>query len=604
MEECRKLEEEWVGVGLCQQTTNFFKRVVSGFCSDAGLMTELDMVRGHYGEEIAFFFMYFACFIKSLLVLTIAALIPIFANTGYMPSVGHDYVLQNKFKRYFGYFTFVWAVCFQTHATRCAARCGQRWGMKYYESVFETVRKEYDAKKDRLLVFCGTVCSYVAMVLYMLFFNSSLVAVLKLVPDEYEATMTSVTIKVFSFAWGKLANTLVGLQNIRTPSHHRKTLAFFLSVVKLVVYIYPFLSIAFLQNFNAPSKHYCGDDIEEVADKVFASGRHPWPIGVEKENVKSWFEEYTYETDEPAFHFRSSQGESHTDLLVSLKHFTSDMMDGDDKPYAKVCAYGCVPKKCDLDDKDNPDESSASCLTDCYFKLQSNLWSLFAIHFASTVAFIIIPFVLVKRAIVAEQTKNSKTYTYLQVQAKKVDEAPYDYLQWGGSYVEDYLEVILSLAMIVCFGILSPQLAAIALFFQALEYSLLAYRMVHITARPDPAGSPGIDEWRGTMSIILTVATWCSSLFCTYMMRGPMRRRTPTEKLVGFFIYFVGFTLVRQGIEVFAGFPGDVVRIFENNAEFKQFRIREKSKITLNADGEATGEALKQLDVGRNVENC
>merc|ERR1712232_1065168 len=123
-----------------------------------------------------------------------------------------------------------------------------------------------------------------------------------------------------------------------------------------------------------------------------------------------------------------------------------------------------------------------------------------------------------------------------------------------------------------------------------------------ITARPDPAGSPGIDEWRGTMSIILTCATWCGALFCTYIMRGPMRRRTPTEKLVGFFIYFILFTLVRQAIEIFAGFPSDVTRIYDHNAEFKQFRLRAKEFVSSEKYVSARKNADQKSQVGTRTE--
>merc|ERR1712190_421724 len=110
-------------------------------------------------------------------------------------------------------------------------------------------------------------------------------------------------------------------------------------------------------------------------------------------------------------------------------------------------------------------------------------------------------------------------YSLLQYQEKCHDQARYEYASWGGSYVEDFLEVVLGFAVLVCFGIICPLLAVVGSVMQIVEYRLLAYRMTWVTCRPFPNGSSGIDEWSKMLEVIIYLAMVVNSLLVVATMR-------------------------------------------------------------------------------------
>ncbi|CAE7350293.1 unnamed protein product [Symbiodinium natans] len=91
----------------------------------------------------------------------------------------------------------------------------------------------------------------------------------------------------------------------------------------------------------------------------------------------------------------------------------------------------------------------------------------------------------------AEQYEFQPDYTLLQYQAKCRDLAPYQYGSWGGSIVEDFLEVVTNFALLSMFGVLVPWLAILAVPVNIMVFRLMAFRMTRITCRPLPHGAEG-----------------------------------------------------------------------------------------------------------------
>jgi len=166
-------------------------------------------------------------------------------------------------------------------------------------------------------------------------------------------------------------------------------------------------------------------------------------------------------------------------------------------------------------------------------------------------------------------TAKKVQYTHLQIQAKSFDEAKYGYKEWGGSSVEDTLEVVLGFAIIACFGFFDPWLLPVAIFVNTIEYYCIAFRMVEITHRPHPSAHWGDRAWGKVLDIIGFTSAFINAGIMVYVVRGPMRRQPSDEKLMLFFIYVLGFLILRFTLQVFYPVePPDVLQCDMANGYF------------------------------------
>merc|ERR1712007_9997 len=261
-----------------------------------------------------------------------------------------------------------------------------------------------------------------------------------------------------------------------------------------------------------------------------------------------------------------------------------------------TCMYGCVPFKCHLDTWPNGTAmGSASCLTECYYTLQSALRLLYFTHAGTTMLFVFIP--IIRTCIAARyemfrarqqkeeqfcadvspdasysslsqsSCRSNWAYSFLQFQAKCHSQAEYRYLQWGGSYVEDLLEVIVGFALLTCFGIIHPPLIIFGFVAQVVEYRLLAYRMTNVTCRPFPVGSEGIGMWSRVIDVVGVLACLTNAALAVFVMR-PMTRMQWKHKVIGFFVIQNILLMARFLIPVLIpDQASDVMRIGDFNAE-------------------------------------
>mmetsp|Transcript_32519 Transcript_32519/g.76405 ORF Transcript_32519/g.76405 Transcript_32519/m.76405 type:complete len:938 (+) Transcript_32519:76-2889(+) len=587
VEDVQKLAHEWIGGLHCLQVAKATFSP-SQWCGRYKVVETMDAVRNFFGEQIGFYFLYYRLYLAMLLVLSLLSIpfwISDFVDDDQLGSVGSFIRL---WKEHFGDILTIWASFWVPVFQRTIYRAAQRWGMRDFQKSFELSRKDYNPQIVGFRAVMRNFLSYFLLLSFCSIFLGALVVVMVKVDDEWESVATSTLIKVFSFAWSKIAKVLVQLQNHRVDSTFVSELSIFLVVGKLFLYLFPFMKMTFLDNFL---KKTCAQSLEKLAHQVFdvkLGGK--WPTGVDKEKVHEWFPEYTYRVHRTMLDFNqttdmifSGKPSSDANLLGVAEAATTGVADFRTTVTDDVCAYGCVPKTCRLDDSGL---GSAICETDCYHDLHRSLSTLYLFHVATTFVFVLIPIFLAWWDVESERRKaekevdqpdddgrmTTKQTTTLQIQAKKHINAPYEYLQWGGSFVEDILELILGHALLVCFGIFLPRLAIFAFLCNLVEYNLIAYRMLNVTGRPYPLPASGIGLWVSILDFIGLIGALVNGGMLAYFIRNSYSRETPKDKLVAFFMtsgWFLGLRLVCRRFFL-PEEPWDVMQADYRNEEFKQ----------------------------------
>jgi len=314
------------------------------------------------------------------------------------------------------------------------------------------------------------------------------------------------------------------------------------------VALWPFFYTAFVQNLRNST---CGEDLSTVAHTIY--GNQGWPSGV---NVSV------------------AAGDVDRAIPLSELSFLNNhwFQEG-----AKICVIGCYPKECMAASFDDP--TRIDCRSNCTIALRASLTTLYLVHLASTVVFIIIPIVLTRWAVHEEMSKvkgqshrgrPGPTYTFIQLQAKCHEWAPYEFSSWGGSYVEDFLELTVGYALLACFGICLPSMATIGFVCNMLEYRLLAYRMTNVTCRPEPRGASGIGAFQEVMEVVSLIALSMNVGLAVHTML-PGRRWPPWKQLLAFICAEKAMLMLRSFIGFFMpDEPYDVVLIGDFNSAFKR----------------------------------
>jgi len=365
----------------------------------------------------------------------------------------------------------------------------------------------------------------------LLFVFSFIATIAKLTFSIQDSTIrsyaTTVTTFVFSFMWSQLAKKLVDQEDHKQEKLKTNSLILKLGFVKLFLFLFPLCRVAFLMRL---SQRTCGTTAHEIWKGYhhgvkFHGMEH---IDYDHHLFKEWMQVNELEKGGITRH-----------VLEVMGHFGLANDHGLDD---KICFMGCKPTICDVASNDK-----LYCVTTCYDELQSSLTSLFVSHVVFTAMFIVIGIVMVVWSVWSEMSRKSGPgrYTFLQFQEKCRDVAPYEYLSWGGSYVEDFLEVVLAFALIASFAIVCPALACIALVTHVIENRLLLWRTLNITCRPFPDVSQGIGAWNSILEIVVSVALLINGGLVVSMMRTPMERWNAKNKFCIFSIWTMSLMFFR-----------------------------------------------------------
>lgn len=463
-----------------------------------------EKLKDYLGEMSAFFFRFFCYYVR--------ALIPL-AFIGGLCTLRRFLGLSLDRQRYvqiaFAFILVGWAALFTAIFDARSRSAVRRWGMKDWGLNCPMDRSNYDLSLE------GTwrqslqrSFSEIFVFLFCAFFAATLVGMETYFAvqrehgdttvEKWGSTMTVVLIRVVSLLWGKLAPWLVNLQNHRTEKDHTTALTWILASVKLFVALFPFVNTAFLRKHFEPT---CGSSLEEAAWKVYGRAVS-WPTGISHSSpMREWPNGKAYLAQPGGL-----------DFLQGFWHETQD---------GQICIYGCYPMHC---------EGNNACVTNCFERLEKDLFVVYVVHVACTVLFsLVIPIILAKISVVREYRKvmngpgtENKMYTLLQFQAKCSEVASYEYDSWGGSNVDDFMELAIGFALMTCFGIALPFMTVLGLLSHLVEYRLLAYRMTNVTCRPIPHGADGIGIWLSVFehiseaAIVINVAM---AVFCMHPMR-------------------------------------------------------------------------------------
>ncbi|CAK0853793.1 unnamed protein product [Prorocentrum cordatum] len=383
-----------------------------------------DEIRDYFGEEVAFFWMWFTHYVRMLVPLALVGTVCALRYVVLAESA------QRRVEIGFCIVMLLWATVFCDVFKRKTDRCRQRWGMKDFEAVSADLHGYNEAaegtwhnemKRHLAVVGVGAYCLFFMGVVAVAEYN------LKEAQRKGAATngalITVGIIQGGSFVWNRIAPKLADLQNHKTQARWNDALVWILSGPKLFVVLYPFLSVAFLKKFY---NRECTEQQSSIIDQhglanlawMTYSG-NGWPSGIpnrtELESAGgphdigdkfdlSWFRPYTYQGD------------------------------------MKQCIWGCYPVDCRHDIEagslisENGNwaafRSEWSCKTNCWMELTGRLTSFWVFQIITHLVFLAVPIVLMRVEVYKELYGKSsrrdrpaedgarEAYSFLQYQAK------------------------------------------------------------------------------------------------------------------------------------------------------------------------------------------
>eukprot|EP00929_Paragymnodinium_shiwhaense_P013366 TRINITY_DN121227_c0_g1_i1.p1 TRINITY_DN121227_c0_g1~~TRINITY_DN121227_c0_g1_i1.p1 ORF type:complete len:805 (+),score=221.32 TRINITY_DN121227_c0_g1_i1:108-2522(+) len=436
------------------------------------------LVRDYFGEQLAFLFNWIAFFVRSLFVLGVVGVV-VFLVRRVPPitrALGITFEMRNHIKLAYVGFAVIWAVSFTENFKAITARRNQKWGMDNPRNS-ETPLLSYDPHLEgtSTLMWCRRMHNIVWGG-YMLLFVIGVAVI-----QAYEAhqkdnegldvapLILAGYMKAMQWVWSKIAPKLVYMQNWRTEAQWYDSLTFSLSTINIFIGLWPGLNSLFIQKFVTMR---CGSSKEAVLKAVY---KDAFPANTPGLKNTSWVDPF---------------------FLDMGKEF---------------CLYGCYPETCEIVGTDNV----LTCKTNCYDEFQTSLQTFFVVQVALTFVFAVTPIIIVRLLIWREQGKveSGKPYTLLQVEAKREEVAPYIYKSWGGSYEEDWNDMSVAFAVLVCFSPpVLPVMSFVGFICFAVIYRLLAFRTSLITSRPYPTAMNGIGLWQRVIdtTVLVAVVTNCA----------------------------------------------------------------------------------------------
>jgi len=465
-----------------------------------------DKVRDYFGEDIAFFFKWYAFYIRMLVPLAVLGAVTFLRRV--VPVLEASLKTQGCIQIAFGFIVISWSSVFNKMYSRLSNRTAQRWGMKDFESSAIN-RSDYDPQLEGSWTLAGRqqfallfTVVYVLMfvgIMTHLTFNSAAIG-----GETAIAMITTVLILVFGTVWTKFAPWLTDLQNHRTQGRWEHSLVLTVAPVKLFFALYPFLVLAFVKRYFRST---CSETLAGAAHDVYDTLR--WPKGV----------------DRPVFTQVDGKWEAPAANLTFLSPFSFEQSDG------QHCMYGCVPHHCFTN------AEGIHCVTDCIIQLEESLMVFFGTNCVSALIFVIIPIILswweVRQELLKKRNGgSSSSYSLLQLQAKS---PAYEYLSWGGSKMDDFLGLAIGFAVLTCFAVVLPVMAVPALFCNIVQYRLMAYRMTAVTRRPSPVGAESIGSWMDIFQAISLLAV-ATNVGMAVVVMYPIRSWAQFNELIAFIV--------------------------------------------------------------------
>lgn len=483
-----------------------------------------DLIRDAFGEEITFFFLwleYYTAMLCPLVLLTMGTSVAamIFKGTAWIRTL----VIGTVILAWGGFFGSLFEFNCAQHRVR--------WGMMHFKPAFADLpsfRIELQGTKRMSAQYILVTC---VQVLYVLVFIGT-ISFLQVAEGEarmrkdmdspfvkYGSVLTVVVIKLSAFLWSKIAPFLVWLENVQTERMWENAMSKKVAGMTIFVALWNFVYLAFIK-CHLPT--LCAEDADHIIDTVW--------LGL-------------------------TASQDQRDFLQETYMYTARAGD--------MCLRGCFPL--------TPDQSHPHGQTGCDLELEEDLFTYFAFDILVTVVFLCVPILIIRydvRKEISKAKKMGKAFTWLELQSKRFAQARYAYKSYGGSIVEDFMQFATHFALLTCFGILYPPVIWIALAANIVQYKIIAYRMVHITCRPEPKGSAGIGAWGEIFSIISKIAIVSNAGLAVFRMY-PGRHWCLQHQLVAFVILEHSLlALYSAATALLPTMPSDLAKIDAFNSNF------------------------------------
>mmetsp|Transcript_53513 Transcript_53513/g.150319 ORF Transcript_53513/g.150319 Transcript_53513/m.150319 type:complete len:907 (-) Transcript_53513:133-2853(-) len=566
-------------------------RTWSGMCAGFRLTErQMDSVRDYFGEQVAFFFRFAQYFIKMLAPLALLSALVFLRN---LPALNLSLARRRVIQLFFSVVLVGWSCVFAGIFRVKACRERVRWGMDNFEATTHD-RVQYSRALE------GTWQLRMQLLLRNTFFVVFIVSFVVLISFEdvlvgremdgamralqgHGALFTTVTIRVVSTFWGYVSPWLADLGNPRTNGRWSDDLTWILASVKVFVALFPFANLAFLR--QATHSNCFDGDITDIAWNLFGAAG-VWPEGVVVPNMTN---------------INGTISIDNMRALAFLKPFTYHSSSG------QMCIKGCVPSACFLRDRYFHNSDVPVCVTDCLLELEHRLSVFFLTHCCLSVVFLAIPMIgtwwevrkelqaVNQRLASSEENEDGgesasqkqAQYSLMQFQAKCPE---YAYGSWGGSFTEDFLELVIGFALFTCFGIVLPVMGVMLLVALYVEYRMLAFRMTAVTCRPRPEGAEGIGTWQGILEKISLIAITTNSMIAVFV-NEPMCEWSQYWQLLAFVVLeHLGLALHVVLMSTIPKMPPDILRCQDFNSFFQTQMIKKKPFVvaakdrTVNAD--------------------
>jgi len=550
---------------------------------------DADHIRNYFGSEIAGFFSFYNMLILSKRWPAMVGVLVAFVRR-FRPASFHLTWMNTVFAG-FGCLVIVWGMYFVSHAEHGVEMDRMRWGSD--SGGGGGVRmSDYEPKnrgnwKQGLYSAAGKGITFVFLIIVVV--TCTLIA-LKVPDKRLSPILQTATTFAFSFIWGKIAKNIVKLENKRTLAAFNRALTLRLTFVKLFIFFTPLLRLAFLSPIAARHcVHHTTNATaaaQHVAKTFYAADGLPhnlkdFNIAEDSEDFLSWVDTMRIDASKnPIDYFLMmvSDLDSVASGNVSSAVSSATSYATTDAPKDEMCFRGCYPKICEISNRNSHTE--LQCYTSCAAALERSLNMLYLTHAVCTIVFILVPMLQVRWAARREiEEGEGQVYSLIQYQEKCHMQASYEYESWGGSYVEDFVEVILSFSVICCFSIVSPSMLIIGFIAQVFEYRLLVYRMTWITCRPFPSRAEGLSEWFLILDVVLYIAICMNSLLLICVLRTDLDHLGAMEKL----IVVVIITLTLIAIKVLLRIslheqPREIQEAIDQNNEFIEALDQLRSK--------------------------
>eukprot|EP00397_Hematodinium_sp_SG-2012_P018520 GEMP01018977.1.p1 GENE.GEMP01018977.1~~GEMP01018977.1.p1 ORF type:complete len:820 (+),score=171.04 GEMP01018977.1:146-2605(+) len=227
-------------------------------------------VKEYFGEETAFFFHWFAFYIRKLAIPAVIGTVLFFRRY-----VGLTVVEQRLVQDGYAVFMAIWAAYFCETYSRLSLRQSTLWGTRNYDSVASVrpdYKEEHISKTTRwqrigasvMAIFIMLIVSGIVIIqtfrATMIHHPSDVVltsaieasfgrhAAVKM-GSKIGAILITMQIKIFDFVWGKMAVWITNKENHKTNVRWQKSLVFKTVLVKFFNAMYPFLYYAFAKEY-------------------------------------------------------------------------------------------------------------------------------------------------------------------------------------------------------------------------------------------------------------------------------------------------------------------------------------------------------------------